>query len=428
MIVALSLAVGLGLLPFGGGVRAMRPIEPWTGPSDMSAATPMDRPVSGSSVQAPASPQRLSPILARALQGRLDALRTSTAIPGVSVAIEFPDGSRWVGAAGEADLATKTPVRPETGFAVASVSKTFTAALILTLIDDGSLGLDDSVAKWLPGLELSPQITVRQLLDHPSGLRDFFMAPGIDAALQGDPDRRWDAAEALARVGKPYFKPGRSWHYSNTNYLVLGLLAERVAGRPLAAQLRERFFVPLGLEHTWYQPTEKPRTSLAHAYRMPRARPDPTAIDLSDGSAMMPFTSVVTAAAGAGGIASTAGDLVTWARALYGGELLTPRMTSEMVADAATTAALPPRVAYGLGVQVGELFGHRSLGHSGRLLGVRSVVRWLPDQRLGIAVLTNQSRTDPAAIGRAMLKVVFGPDLAAAQPTPVATSTATPGP
>ena len=417
-VVVAALGVTGALLASPGPAEAMYPAIPWNPPAVAAASPPIGTP--------PGAPIGVAltatPAVRAALDARLDDIRTRTGIPGVSVAIGFPDGSLWVGAAGDADLAAGTPVAPATSFPIASISKTFTAALVLALVGDGRLGLDDSVDRLLPELDLDARITVRQLLDHTSGLRDFFMAPKIDAALQRDPGRRWDADDALAYVGKPYAKPGRTWHYSNTNYLILGLLAERVGRAPLADQLRDRFLTPLGLTHTWYQPTETPRGALAHAYRMPRARPDPTAVDLSDGSDIAPFTSVVTAAGGAGGMASSAADLVRWADALYGGEVLPPALVAAMTSDAPRAKKLGPGVHYGLGVQLGDVLGYRSMGHSGRLLGARSVVRWLPDVGVTIAVLTNQSRTDPAAIARSLLKVFLAPVPAPSASAPAATA------
>ncbi len=179
-----------------------------------------------------------APALGRALQTRLTNLRKKYAFPGVSVAIIFPDGSTWTGTSGMADVEAGTPVTPGTAFAIASVSKTFTAALVMALVQDGKIALDTPVTRYLPELTKAKGVTVRQLLDHTSGLRDFFFGRGVDAALLKDPSRAWDAADSLEFVGKPYFKPGRGWHYSNTNYLVLGMLAERVgrrAARPAAA-------------------------------------------------------------------------------------------------------------------------------------------------------------------------------------------------
>ena len=344
-----------------------------------------------------------------ALQKRLDGIRAKYAIPGISVAILFPDGGSWVGTSGVADLLSGAPVTPDTAFAIASVTKTFTSALILGLAEDGRIDLDTSVRTYLPDLRIDAKVTVRQLLDHTSGLRDYFFHPLIDPVLLEHPTRYWSEPEALKYAGKPYFKPGRGWHYSNTNYLVLGMLAEEVGGAPFAEQLRARFLDPLGLSDTYYQPTEPPRGPTAHGYRFASTSVEAKAVDLSDGTPMIPFTSVVTAAAGAGGLASSASDLARWARALYAGRALTPTSVQEMVDDVARTERYRPSVPYGLGVQMVEVGGRLTMGHSGRLLGFRSVLRWLPEEAVAIAVLTNQSRTDPGIIARALLKIALKP-------------------
>ena len=302
------------------------------------------------------------------------------------------------------------PVTPDTSFSVASVSKTFTAALILALVEDGRLSLDGSAKGYLPSLPIDPAITVRELLDHTSGLRDFFFGAGVDHALLSQPARVWDPKRSFKYVGKPFSKPGAEWHYSNTNYLVLGMLAEAVGGAPIADQLRDRFFTPLRMDDTYYQvPGEPWPGPVAHGYRFLGADPALPAIDLSDGSAIVPFTSVVTAAGGAGSIASSAGDLARWALALYGGDLLDPATRDAMVADVARTAPLKPGIPYGLGVQAITVDGHPTLGHSGRFLGARAVVRWLPRERIAIAVLTNQSRSDPNVVLASLLKLAFQP-------------------
>ncbi len=346
-----------------------------------------------------------TPFMRRTLDARLARLRTELGIPGVSAAIVFPDGSMWVGALGLADVAAKRQVGADTAFAVGSVSKTFTAALILALVEDGRIVLDAPVVTYLPDLAIDRRVTVRQLLDHSSGLRDFFFHKSIDAALLDEPSRRWDAADALRYVGKPYFKPGTGWHYSNTNYLVLGMLAERVVGASVAVQLRERFIDPLGLDDTYYQAVERPRGPTSHGYRFTGTGRTLPAIDLSDGTKVVPFTSVVTAAGAAGSIATSAGDLARWTRALYGGTALGPEMREAMLADVLRTAAYRPSIGYGLGVQIVTIDGHPTLGHSGHLLGFRAVMRWLPEERVAIAVLTNQSRTDPNLLLRALLRI-----------------------
>jgi D-alanyl-D-alanine carboxypeptidase len=343
------------------------------------------------------------------LQVELDAVRARLGIPGVSVTIIFSDGSSWTGTSGLADVARKQNVAPDTAFALASVSKTYTAALILSLARDGRINLDASAVTYIPGAALDRRITIRQLLDHTSGLDDFFLHTPIDKALQADPDAFWSVRRTLKYVGKPYFPPGRGWHYSNTNYLYLGLIAQRVTGVPTATALRERFFDPLDLDATWYQAVEKPRGPLAHGYRFAGPKISSPAIDLSAKSPVAPFRSVVTAAGGAGSIAATSPDAARWGRLLYTGDVLGPAMTAQMLEGVAFTAAYLPRVPYGLGVQAFPIGGRLAVGHSGRLLGFRSAVRHLPAENVTIAVLTNQSRADPAVIVADLLSIVFEP-------------------
>lgn len=396
--------------PSGGpasSIHAASSMPPTAVPPPTPTTTPTATPA-GIAPRTPDSPSA-TVVTRAALQKRLDGIREKYAIPGISVAILFADGGTWLGTSGVADVASGTPVTPDTAFAIASVTKTFTSALVMTLVEEGRLGLDDQVVEYLPDLRIDPKISVRQLLDHTSGLGDYFFHPLIDAVLVEHPTRHWSEEEALRYAGRPYFKPGRGWHYSNTNYLILGMVAEAAGGAPLAEQWRTRFFEPLGLSDTYYQPTEPPVGPTAHGYRFRTTARDEPAIDLSDGTPIVPFTSVVTAAAGAGGLASSASDLARWARALYAGGVLEAGSVQEMVDEVAHTERFRPRIPYGLGVQVVEVAGRTTLGHSGRLLGFRSVVRWLPEEGVAIAVLTNQSRTDPGIIARALLRIALKP-------------------
>jgi D-alanyl-D-alanine carboxypeptidase len=344
------------------------------------------------------------------LQAELDVVRARLGIPGVSVTIIFRDGSSWTGTSGRADVARRVEVTPDTAFALASVSKTYTAAAILALARDGLIDLDSSARRYIPEAAIDKRITIRQLLDHTSGLDDFFLHPPIDKALQSDPDASWSLKRTLRFVGKPYFPPGRGWHYSNTNYVYLGLIAERVAGVSLATQLQKKFFGPLDLEDTWYQVVEKPTGPLAHGYRFVGPKVTAPPIDLSTKARIAPFRSVVTAAGGAGSIAATSSDTARWARLLYSGKVLGPEMTAEMLDGVALTAGYRPRVPYGLGVQAFPIDGRLAIGHSGRLLGFRSAMRHLPDFGVTIAVLTNQSRADPGVIVADLLSIVFEPE------------------
>jgi D-alanyl-D-alanine carboxypeptidase len=325
----------------------------------------------------------------------------------VSAAVEFSDGTVWTGVSGLADVGAERPVTPDTAFSYASMTKTFVAALVLDLAADGRFDLETPVVELLPDVAVDARITVHHLLDHTSGLHDYFLAPGIDPALQGAPAAVWTAQQALTWVRRPYFAPGTGWRYSNTNYLLLGLIVERITGTDLATALRTRFLGPLGLRHTYVQGLEGPAGPVSRGYRFRGADIAAPPIDLSDGSSIMPFTSVVTAAGGAGAMAGTAADAAHWARLVYGGDVLDPESLALMVGDVEVVAGYRPPVPYGLGVQAFTIDGHPTLGHSGRFLGFRGAMRYVADEDLSVAVLTNQSRADPGAIVRALIAVAL---------------------
>ena len=419
---ALSLGRSAGWSWPGGGVAAIVSPGPATASVRLGSTSPDPPPPTLPSATSdppsqPAYPPPVSPSLSEErsadlrirLQANLDSDRRRLGIPGVSVTLLLGDGSSWTGTSGLADVMAGTAVTPDTAFALGSVSKTYTAALIVALAGDGRIDLAAPARTYLPTAKIDPRITVRMLLDHTSGLDDFFLHPPIDKALLAHPDAIWTAARALHYVGKRYFEPGAGWHYSNTNYLYLGQIAERVTGKTLAAALRERFFTPLDLRTTWYQAVDQPSSRLAHGYRIDGTRPGATPIDLADGTGVAPFRSVVTAAGGAGSIAATSGDVARWARLLYDGTAIGAAQTAAMVDDITTSAGYRPRVPYGLGVQVFPIDGRLTYGHSGRLLGFRAAVRHIPGSGTTVAVLTNQSRADPAIIVQHLLAIVFAP-------------------
>jgi D-alanyl-D-alanine carboxypeptidase len=371
-----ALAAGPAATP-AGSAAAVEP-SPSSSPSPITAVAP-----------SPAPP--VDHATAARLQRALEAARKAMVIPGIAATVILADGRTWTGVAGDAVAATHAKVTPETPFAIASVTKTFTAALILRLAEQGRLTIDDPLARWLPDYPNAARITLRMLLQHTSGLADFFQNPKLDAALNRAKGRAWTPSEVLPFVAKPAFPPGRGWGYSNTNYVLLGLVAELAGGAPWADQVRQDFFVPLGLASTYVQGVAAPAVPPAHANQMfvgyaGKILPK----DLSDGSTLAPFTAVATAAYAAGSIASTTEDLARWARALYGGDVLAPASLAEMLTfdpNIERYAAL----AYGLGVSRVKLDGRFvAVGHTGALAGTRASIRWLPKQRVSVAVLFNR--------------------------------------
>ncbi|HEU0235991.1 MAG TPA: serine hydrolase [Candidatus Limnocylindrales bacterium] len=425
IVATAALVAGPALGPPGEQTAPTRPASP--GVSDPPIASTPAPSVAPSPSVAPTPdvrviarrPPTASPHLGARLQAQLDRLRVQGGVPGVSASIVFADGTTWTGSSGLADVATGTAVTPETGFSFASMTKSYVAALILALVAEGTVSLDDRAADLLPDIAIDERITIHQLLDHTSGLHDFFLDPTIDAALQGNRAAPWSVTQALTYVGRPYFAPGTGWRYSNTNYLLLGLIAERLTGTDLATALRIRFLDPLGLDHTWTQVAETPPSPTAHGYRFTGSATSLQPIDLSDGSPIMPFTSVVTAAGGAGSMAGTSTDAARWARLLYRGDVLGRDSLALMVGDVEVVAGYRPPVPYGLGVQAFVIDGRQTLGHSGRFLGFRGAMRYLVEDDVAIAVLTNQSRMDPGIIVRALIDIAL-PRLGPCTDCPVA--------
>lgn len=365
-----------------------------------------------------------TPIPAAALQARLNALRVQYHVPGVSVTIIWPDGRSWVGVNGWADVRRRVPVVAGTAFSVGSVSKTFLAALILQLAEENRLSLEDPVLRWLPTAKVRSGVTIRELLDHTSGLYDFFSNPNIDRAILANKRRVWTPANALGYMRSPgYCEAGSCWHYSNSNYVLLGEVVQQVTGNPVAMELRRRFFDPLHLSRTFVQGAEARRGTVATSYQVLGSGSSIRTVSQSDGTAISPFTSVVTAAGSAGAMAASSRDLAVWARRLYGGAVLRPSSLAAML-DVSQSLGVGSALPYGLGTEEVWLGGRRTLGHNGRLIGAGASMRYLPDSGFSIAVVTNQDRVGPDRFAAALLDIAFPPP----PPTPAPPPTPTPSP
>jgi D-alanyl-D-alanine carboxypeptidase len=325
----------------------------------------------------------------RKLQKVIDNVAAKKDIAGMQVAVRLPSGETWVGSAGQAEYDPDRAIHEDTQFAIASVTKTFVAALILRLVQEGKIDLDKPYGRYFRNGPRKDNVTVRQLLSHTSGIDDFWSNPRygrITTAWFRSPDasglnarsHRWTFEEMMDLVRAGSFKPGKGYRYSNTNYVLLGKVAEAVAGAPIAEQLRRRFFDPLGLQDTVYQPDEKPRPDAAHGHW----RSGNGFVDHTRESDYVPFMAAASVAGPAGAIASSARDLATWADALYGGDVLSSRLQRQM------TTMLSPGF-YGLGTDVAIFAGQRAYGHRGGIRGYESAMWYLPDSGVSIALLSN---------------------------------------
>jgi D-alanyl-D-alanine carboxypeptidase len=271
------------------------------------------------------------------LQRALDEL-VATGVPG-AVLVVRERGRTFRLASGVADRRTERAMRPDVRFRVGSVTKSFVATTILQLASEQTLALDDTVERWLPGLVPNGDgISLRQLLNHTGGLYEYYGDPQVLAPyVAGRLGHRWAPRRLveLAVRHTPLFAPGARFEYSNTGYLILGLVAEAAAGKPLARQLRDRIIGPLRLRGTSL-PT---RPSLARPFARGYSVIDqPPAIDVTGLSPTLAWS--------AGALVSTGGDLASFYRALVGGQLLRPALLAEMQ----TTVPIGPDDRYGLGL------------------------------------------------------------------------------
>ena len=326
----------------------------------------------------------------RKLAAILERTTGQDRVAGLQAAVRLPDGQTWLGSAGSAQLDPQRPVTNDTVFSIASVTKTFIAALILELAQEGKLELDVPFGRYWADAPRKDTVTIRQLLSHTSGIYNYFEHPryaqisrawlrSVSAPGLASREHAWTYDEIMDLVKTGYCRAGECYHYSNTNYVILGRIAEAVGGAPLHEQLRRRFFKPLGLGDTVFQPAELPPPDAAHGYWDYGTGYS----DHTRDSRLRPFEAALTVADAAGAIASTARDLSTWAAALYGGSVLAPESLAQM------TTMLEPGL-YGLGADVAVFAGHRAYGHRGGLRGFESSMWYFPDSGVSIVLLSNQ--------------------------------------
>lgn len=339
----------------------------------------------------------VDPALAETLQARLDSWRVNHHAPGVAAAVRLPDGSRWIGTSGRSVLGRNSrPVRKHTPFAVGSLTKTFMAALVLQLRDEGHFWLGTPIDRWLPDYPRAESITVKMLLNHRSGIFDYFEHPRYQRKVFGRPKHYWKTREILELTGPAYCAPGRCYHYSNTNYVLLSIIVRKVTGRTAAAEIRDRFLEPLGLTDTYFQGREPIGRVAAKGYWWLGSRWK----GFSDGTLYRPNTSAATVAHAAGAMLSSVRDISDWQDALLGGKLLSARSMELML-------TLQRGSGYGLGMRYAELAGRPGVGHGGSLRGFVSIMYRLPDEDLDVVIMTNLGLTSVQGLADKLTRVTL---------------------
>lgn len=330
---------------------------------------------------APAAPARsLEATLLPVVTAQMQKMR----IPGVIVAVATPDRGDWQAALGVSDTVTRAPTDVADHVRVGSITKSFTATVILQLAQEGRLSLEDPLAPYFPAIDTNGA-TIRQALALRSGIADYTSIEFLNATA-ADPTRVWSPEEVVDTVAgqPPMFPAGTDFYYSNTNFVMLGIIAERVTGQPLAQLFTDRIFTPLQMTGCSYpvpsdsalpQPFSRGYMFGADWGRPPTPpAPLPPLIDATDFNPSW--------GAGAGGAICTLADLTVWARALATGELLDPAMQAQRLT---WIPAGDPNARYGLGIA--NIRG--LVGHNGEISGYMSQTARRESDGTVIVVLCN---------------------------------------
>ncbi len=338
------------------------------------------------------------PALRKRLDRAFKQMAKEVGAPGLAAAVKLPDGSVWYGSDGVLWPAGPE-VTPDTPFAWGSITKTFVAALTLRAAAAGQLDLDQTIDAWLPQITGSRAITVRMLLAHRSGIFDYFQHKDYPSLVFDRPDHAWTTDEILALTGPRAFAPGKGFNYSNTNYVLLGLILEQIDNQPLATLIHDQLLAPLGMDDTVFQQAGQP-VGLVGAKGFWKAGSGFR--EWSDGTDFRPTTSTATVAWAAGAMEGSARDLLDWEMALYGGQVLTPDALSEMLGFYKDSG-------YGLGARTQTVAGQPGYGHGGSLRGFVSVMYRLPDEDVDIVVLANVGFANLDKVANRLAKAVLNP-------------------
>jgi D-alanyl-D-alanine carboxypeptidase len=358
-----------------------------------------------------AAPDLANAQLPARLQQRLDSLHATGRFAGAQIGVALPDGSTIAVATGWADTARREAMTTSHLLLQGSVGKTYVSAVALQLVQEGRFALDDRIAvhlgnePWFATLPNGPDITIRQLMNHTSGLVRYEFNERFTADLSAAPDRVWSPRELVAYIlgTAPPFAAGQGWDYSDTNYIVLGMIIEKVTGRAYHDLARERLFGPARLART-VPSDRRVIPGLANGYAGPDNPFGGSDAMLVDGRMTINPQFEWTG----GGIASSAEDLARWGKYLYDGRALQPETMRQLLDG--VPARLGQNTRYGLGVILRETPDGPVHGHSGFFPGYQAEVVYLPRQKVAVAFQVNSSV--PGALGRGMSPARFALEVA----------------
>ena len=346
--------------------------------------------------------------LKQALQLKLDEWHKAGSFPGATLGVVLADGESFGLAAGFSDRQLKTPMKPNDRMLAGSVGKTFAAATALQLVKEGKIGLDDRIEKylgrepWFSRLPNAKDITVRQLMNHTSGLVRYEFKDQFTKDLTANPEKIWKPAELVAYLldEKPPFAAGKGWDYSDTNYIVLGMIIEKVTGQRFYDEANTRLLKPLKLGDTIPQDGLKLK-GVVQGYAGPINPFGGRDEMIQDGKfAINPQFEWT-----GGGYASTSEDLARWAKMIYEGKAYSPELLPQVI-EGVPAPMLGGETRYGLGVIIRKTSLGTAYGHSGFFPGYMTDMMYFPDHKVAVAVQVNTSvgRSLGKPLGRVLVE------------------------
>lgn len=327
-----------------------------------------------------------------ALQAELESLVKESGAPGASLAVILPGGRLITATAGVADRERGTPMRPDHRLFSGSIGKTYVAAVVLQFAAEGRLSLDDPLAKhlgdrpWYPRLPNGPAITLRHLLSHASGLPEYVEQEALWQAIAANPDRSWTPEARLSYIlgARPHFPAGRGFAYADTNYILLGMVVERVTGRSYEEVQAERLLNPLGLGETRAANRRELPGLCAGYSALPAFFHQPTKTGEEGRYGFNPQLEWT-----GGGLVGTASDLARWGAALFGGKVLSEAWLTRMRTPSGWPTGMADGAEYGLGLILWQTPYGPAWGHSGFVPGFNAVLEHLPQRGITLALMCN---------------------------------------
>jgi CubicO group peptidase (beta-lactamase class C family) len=327
-------------------------------------------------------PKKLDSLLVRTL----DSMQKVHKSKSLSAAVQLPNGAVWASAKGISSQTPLVSVKPSDKYLIGSVVKTITSACIMQMADEQKLKLDDPLHQWLDTIRyVNPDITIRQLLQHNSGLYDALKNSQLQPAMLAKQDSVWRYKDVLNKYMKPAVNvPGSGWDYCNTNYFLLAMIIEKIAGQPYHKELRKRFFAPLGLESFTMPAYDGVPKNIAHVWL------DINGDGITDDAHTfyVNWLALNSVAGASGGYYSTPSDVARWMKAYMGGNLI----SATMMAEVKKTIVAPGQgLNYGLGMMERNFLNQKAYGHGGDL-SYSASVWYFPTRDISIAVLCNDSK------------------------------------